>query len=114
MPDGDRWIVAFEPGVPEAFRRLLLDARDQIALREAFDAAEEALAADPAEVGESRVPEGLVGPAGFDARIAFFPPLTVRFHADRASHVVTITHLSRTRPGPAGRRGVRPTTSSSR
>ena len=104
MPDRNRWTVEFEPGVSEAFRRLLLDARDQISLGEAFNAAREALAADPAGVGESRVPEGLVGPAGFDARIAFFPPLTLRFHIDQAERTVWITHVARTRPGPTGRR----------
>ena len=102
--DGD-WIVRREPAAERIFQRLWLAARDRLALEEALAAAEAALAADPAEVGESRIPEGLVGPAGFDVRIAFFPPLTVLFDLDRPSHAVRITHLSRTRPGPAGRRG---------
>ena len=98
------WIVDSSPPADAALQRLWLAARDRTALTEASAAADAALAADPRAVGESRVPEPVARENGVDHRLAFFPPLAVRFLIEPADRRVTILEIRRARPGPVRRR----------
>ena len=101
----DPWELQWRPAAEAALAELWLAARDRSALTEASAAVDAALSDDPTNVGESRLAfEDAEKFDGADLRVAFFDPLTVLFGVSESRRSVTAARVSRTRPGPTGRR----------
>ena len=99
-----RWRLKYEPKAERTMLALWLDARDRAAITEASADVDATLAADPRDVGESRL--AFEDATGFraDVRVAFFGPLKVDFAFSEAKREVTVTSVARARPGPTERR----------
>ena len=98
------WRCVWRSEPKMALAALWNDARDRTALSEASAAVDAALERDPTDVGESRLALEDATRFRADIRVAFFGPLRVEFALSRLKREVTVTSVTRTRPGPTERR----------